>query len=71
MTVKDMLITAETMEKQIESANALARLAIQPEFHRLLQRIRADGGKVPFRLRRLEAMLCEEATEAQFDNMPV
>jgi hypothetical protein len=71
MTVQDMLTTAEAMEKRIESADASARLALQPEFHRILQRIRADGGKVPFRLRRLEAMLCEEATEAQFDNMPV
>lgn len=71
MTVEDMLTTAKAIARRIEGANAPARLALQPEFHHLLQRIRARGGKVPFRLRRIEAILCEEATEAQFDNMPV
>ena len=71
MAAQDLLKAAEALEARIEAADPLARLALQPEFQQALQRIRVNGEKVPFRLRRLEARLCDEVDEARFDNMPV
>lgn len=71
MTAQELMKTAVKLETRIEGADPSVRLALQPEFHKVLQRLRAEGEAVPFRLRRLEAVLCDEATEARFDNMPV
>ena len=71
MTAHGLFKTAEFLEHKIEGANTSTRLALQPEFSRVLERLKAEGGPVPLRLRRLEASLCDEAIEARFDNMPV
>lgn len=71
MTTKDLIDTARELEQTIGQANPAGRLALQPELSRVLQRLKADGQVVPVRLRRLNTVLCDEAIEAWFDNMPV
>lgn len=71
MTVTDLLNTAQQLEDRIATANDRSRIALQPEFHQVLHKLRKSGAKIPQRLRTLDAVLCEEAVEAQFDNMPV
>lgn len=71
MTYEELKMTAENMERQIAGAAADQRLALQPQFARVLDRMAEQGEPVPARLRRLEAALVEEVIEARFDNMPV
>lgn len=71
MTDQVLLKSVENLERRIKTAEPAVRLSLQPEFHKALQRIRAGGDRVPFRLRRLESVLCDEIAEARFDNMPV
>lgn len=67
----DLFRTAEQLEQKIAEADSDRRIALQPEFSRVLEQIQASGGQVPLRMRRLDASLCDEAIEARFDNMPV
>ncbi|WP_264210007.1 hypothetical protein [Leisingera thetidis] len=71
MTHEDLLHTVENLETRILGETGAARLAMRPEFIRLLDHMRKKGTEVPGRFRRLEAALCEEAVEEMFDNMPV
>lgn len=71
MTRNEMMERALQLEVEIQTASEEERLARQPEFCRLITRLKADGEKVPGRLRSLDAALCDEAAEDQFDNMPV
>ncbi len=71
MTDTDLLKRAHQLEDRIATANSKVRIALQPEFHRVLHRLRNSGAPIPKSMRRLDATLCEEAVEAQFDNMPV
>ncbi|WP_323777604.1 hypothetical protein [Leisingera sp.] len=71
MTHDDLLNTVENLENRILGETGTARLAMRPEFIRLLDHMRKTGAAVPGRFRRLEATLCEEAVEEMFDNMPV
>ncbi|MGR3759028.1 hypothetical protein ACUXV3_02675 [Roseobacteraceae bacterium NS-SX3] len=71
MTKHDLLRAAERLEERIQTASGPGRLAMQPEFHHVLNRLKACGAEVPRRMRRLDHALCEEAVEDQFDNMPV
>ncbi|KIC37209.1 hypothetical protein [Leisingera sp. ANG-M7] len=71
MTREDLLSTVESLETRIRKESGAARLAMRPEFIRLLDYMRKTGADVPGRLRRLEATLCEEAVEDMFDNVPV
>ncbi|MDC0660264.1 MULTISPECIES: hypothetical protein [unclassified Leisingera] len=71
MTREDLLSTVESLETRIRKESGAARLAMRPEFIRLLDYMRKTGAEVPGRLRRLEATLCEEAVEDMFDNVPV
>ncbi|OED49990.1 hypothetical protein [Leisingera sp. S232] len=71
MTREDLLSTVESLETRIHKETGAARLAMRPEFIRLLDYMRKTGAEVPGRLRRLEAALCEEAVEDMFDNVPV
>lgn len=71
MTREDLLSTVESLETRIRKESGAARLAMRPEFIRLLDYMRKTGAEVPGRLRRLEAALCEEAVEEMFDNVPV
>ena len=71
MTREDLLSTVESLETRIQKESGAARLAMRPEFIRLLDYMRKTGAEVPGRLRRLEAALCEEAVEEMFDNVPV
>jgi hypothetical protein len=54
---QDLISVAEQLEQQIAGAQGPARLAMQPEFARVLDRMRAAGIKVPSRLRQLEDRL--------------
>ncbi len=71
MTDKNLITAAESLERRIAGADARSRLALQPVFSRALELLKADGQSVPMRMKRLDAMLVEEAIEARFDNMPV
>lgn len=71
MNVTDLSITARELEQKIAGAGSAGRLALQPELHNLIHRLKAEGQPVPRRLLRLEESLSEELIEAMFDNMPV
>lgn len=71
MTAEQLIQDAERLETKINGANADTRLRLQPEFTRILDRIRDEGEQVPGRLRQLDAALVDEAIEARFDNMPL
>ncbi|MGD9862627.1 MAG: hypothetical protein AB7S99_05385 [Pseudodonghicola sp.] len=71
MTRQTLVSEAEQLEQKLAGACATRRLEIQPQLSLVLARLQGDGHRVPQRLRRLEAMLTQEAVEAQFDNMPV
>ncbi|MCI5097658.1 MAG: hypothetical protein MRY77_15180 [Rhodobacteraceae bacterium] len=68
---QDLIRTAEALEQKITGATSTARLAMQPEFARVIDRLRANRVDIPSRLLRLDAALVEEAVEDRFDNMPV
>ncbi len=71
MTTTELLQVAERLEKRIVGASSAVRRSMQPEFNRVLSRLRASGANVPSRLLRLDRALGEEAIEAYFDNFPV
>lgn len=71
MSIDELKLRAENLEEQIARAKAETRIALQPQFSSVLGMIAAEGAQVPGRLRRLNAVLVEEAIEARFDNMPV
>ncbi|MCE8513061.1 hypothetical protein KBY24_14495 [Ruegeria pomeroyi] len=71
MTAQDLYHAAERLERRVTGAPLNIRLEVQPEFSRVVDRMRQHGLKVPARLRQLDAALCEDAVEARFDNMPV
>jgi len=71
MTEHDLISQAETLERRISAAEPDQRLALQPQFSKVLARLQSRGCPVPQRLRKLDNALTEEAVEARFDNMPV
>ena len=71
MTEAELCKTAERLEKEITMAPADARLRLQPEFARVIDKMKAAGLAVPARMRSLDVALTEEAIEDRFDNMPV
>lgn len=71
MTLEDLITRAHTLEMTIRGATPATRLDLQPEFNRVLHRIRHAGGQIPAHLRRLDQVLGDELTESRFDNMPV
>jgi hypothetical protein len=62
---------AEQLGARIMRASEDKRLLLQPEFNRLLSKLKAAGVRVPAHLRELDEELHDEMVEAQFDNMPV
>lgn len=68
---KDLFQIAEGLGREIERAPAKKRLDLQPQFTRVLRRMKNDGQRIPARLRSLDAVLLDEKIEAQFDNMPI
>lgn len=70
MTTK-LIERACDLEQQIRLAPESERLALQPEFNRVLSRIKEAGAAIPGHLRRTEQVLLDEQIERQFDNMPV
>ena len=66
-----LLNQAEEMAKTIRQQSAQDRLALRPEFSRLLSNLRIEGVSVPRHLQQLDTDLSEEEAETQFDNMPV
>ncbi|NOD35090.1 MULTISPECIES: hypothetical protein [unclassified Ruegeria] len=71
MTATNLYSEAEQLEQKLEGACLDTRLALQPSVSKVVDRMRQQGMHVPSRLRRLDAALCEDAMEAQFDNLPI
>ncbi|WP_209505776.1 MULTISPECIES: hypothetical protein [unclassified Ruegeria] len=71
MTPTGLYSEAEQLERKLVNAGLETRLALQPSVSKIVDRMRQQGMEVPSRLRRLDAALCEDAIEAQFDNLPV
>lgn len=71
MTDQELFQEVERLERRVQGACLDTRLEVQPQFSRIMDRIRERGVRLPSRLRRLDAALCEDAAEAYFDNMPV
>lgn len=71
MMTKNLYSEAEQLEKKLEDACLDTRLALQPSFSKIVDRMRQQGMHVPSRMRRLDAALCEDAMEARFDNLPI
>ncbi len=71
MTTHELLSQAERLEERIFAADRDQRLALQPQFSQVLERLEEQGEAVPRRMRRLDAALTEEAIEDRFDNMPI
>lgn len=71
MTNEDLLHRARSLETSILGADGAVRMALRPEFSRVVDRLRQNGAAVPGRLRRLEAALVQDAVEEMFDNIPV
>lgn len=66
------------LSRELESLHALIlktpvpeRCALQPALDDLIARMERAGIKVPVAIRSLNDELCDEAIEAQFENMPV
>lgn len=71
MTPTGLNSEAEQLERKLVNAGLETRLALQLSVSKIVDRMRQQGMEVPSRLRRLDAALCEDAIEAQFDNLPV
>ncbi|WP_240336645.1 hypothetical protein [Tropicibacter sp. Alg240-R139] len=71
MSDHELLQQAETIEARLNGANQSLRLELQPKLSRVIENLRTNGAHVPARLKRLDAVLCDEAIEARFDNMPI
>ena len=71
MTAHELFSQAERLETRICAADRDQRLALQPQFSLILERLEEQGEQVPRRMRRLDAALTEEAIEDRFDNMPI
>ncbi|KII17802.1 hypothetical protein [Phaeobacter sp. S60] len=69
--IDSLMQRAQELERSILAAHRLDRLVLYPEFSQALARLRVAGGRAPSRMLRLERMLCEEAADEMFDNMPV
>lgn len=71
MSTVNLYSEAEQLEERLKGACLETRLALQPSVTKVIDRMRQQGMHIPSRLRRLDAALCEDAMEAQFDNLPV
>ena len=71
MTTTELLQAAKELEETLQGASYAVRRSIQPEYNRILSRLRASGVTVPASLLSLDRALGEEAIEAYFDNFPV
>lgn len=71
MSQDKLFSEVEQLEKQLKGACLEARLALQPDVTRVLERMRQQGVQIPARLRQLDAALCEDVMEARFDNLPI
>lgn len=71
MTQTNLYSEAEQLEQKLQNACLDTRLALQPSVSKVVDRMRQQGVHIPSRLRRLDAALCEDAMEAQFDNLPI
>ncbi len=71
MSTLNLYSEAEQLERNLQGACLETRLALQPSVTKVIERMRQEGVRVPSRLRRLDAALCEDAMEAQFDNLPI
>ncbi len=71
MTTSNLYFEAEQLEQKLQNACLDTRLALQPSFSKIVDRMRQQGMHVPSRMRHLDAALCEDAMEARFDNLPI
>ena len=71
MTTDNLYFEAQELEQKLQNACLDTRLALQPSFSKIVDRMRQQGMHVPSHIRRLDAALCEDAMEARFDNLPI
>lgn len=71
MGIEELKLKVEHLEQTIAIATPEKRLALQPQFSRLLTKLKEQGQQVPMRMRQLDSVLVDEVIEARFDNMPV
>lgn len=71
MSTMNLYSEAERLEQKLENACLDTRLQLQPSVSKVIARMRQQGMHIPSKLRRLDAALCEDAMEAQFDNLPI
>jgi hypothetical protein len=71
MTTDNLYFEAQELEQKLQNACLDTRLALQPSFSKIVDRMRQQGMHVPSRMRHLDAALCEDAMEARFDNLPI
>lgn len=70
MTV-NLVESAERIEKEMRGVSGPARDRLVSEFLGVMAQLRQSGARISAHLRSVEHALEEEATESQFDNMPV
>ena len=68
---EDLIRSMQQIEAEIRATPLEERVALQGDLHRLCARLQREGYDVPDRLRALDDLLTDAATEAQFDNLPV
>lgn len=61
----------DELVKEIESAQAEARLEFEARLARLIEDMEANGEGVPAAAKGLHEELVNEKIEAQFDNLPI
>lgn len=71
MTHREMLAELDALAKRINSEPVTRRHLLQPEFHRLVERMVEAGIPLTEQVKRLDDMLTDAAIEAQFDNLPL
>ncbi|MDE4172784.1 hypothetical protein PXK01_01390 [Phaeobacter sp. PT47_59] len=71
MKTANLLQNAERIEKELRAVSGPTRDKLEREFLSILAQLRQSGARISAHLRSVEHALEEDATERQFDNMPV
>lgn len=71
MKTQDILNEFENLAERIAATPEGKQYKYCQELDKLIERMEEAGVDVPQAARRLDERLCEDAIEAQFDNMPL
>lgn len=67
----DFTQQVHSLEEKLSHANAVERLRLQPKVQTMVDRIVADGQRVPTALSQINQALTDESFDDRFDNMPI